>query len=359
MKILINALSGIGDAIMFYPALKMLKKHLPDAEIDMLAMFSQVRDIFSPSPLINNIYHIDFLHQSKFRSMKEVLALRKHKYDFSINVYPSNRWEYNVLNRMIGAKKRIAVKYLHLSGKNLDILNSILVPEVKDRHNVLQNFDLAKQIVPAMNENEPGPFEIITTAADKEWAEEYIKDNNLAGKFLVGFHAGSQTFKGHINKRWATEKYNGLASILAKDFNAKIILFGTEKDVNDKIHSTVGDIAYIPETRSITQSIALMRHCGLFVSNDTALMHISAALQVPTAAIFGYTNYKELFPWQNKHIIVRHDLPCSPCFYNSPKPVNCIFDGNEEFKCIREITIEEVYSACKKLIEEIPGNIKA
>ena len=349
MKILINALSGIGDAIMFFPALKLLKQYLPDAEIDMLAMFSQVRDIYSPSPLLNNIHHIDFLHQSKFRSLKEVLALRKHKYDYSINVYPSNRWEYNVLDRMIGAKKRIAVKYLHYSGRNLDILNSVLVNEVKDRHNVLQNFDLAKIIAPGMNENELGPYEIITSNEDKVWAEKYINDNNLKGKLLIGFHAGSQTFKGHINKRW--RNYTELAHKLTKEHGAAIILFGTEKDVNTAIHEAAGDITFIPETKTITQSIALMKHCSLFVSNDTALMHISAALQIPTVAVFAYTNYNELYPWKNKHIIVRHDLPCSPCFFNSPKPVNCIFTGDEEFKCIKEITTEEVYSACKTLIE--------
>jgi len=358
MKILINALSGIGDAIMFYPALNLLKKHLPDAEIDMLAMFSQVRDIFSASPMINKIFHIDFLHQSKFRSLQEVWALREHKYDYSINVYPSNRWEYNILDRMIGAKKRIAVKYLNYSGKNLDIFNSLLINEVKGRHNVLQNFDLAKIIAPGMIENELGPLEITSNDDDRNWAEKYINENNLNGKFIIGFHAGSQTFKGHINKRWATEKYTELAKVLAGEFDAKIILFGTEQDVNSAIHEAAGGITLIPETKTITQSISLIRHCRLFVSNDTALMHISAALQIPTAAIFGYTNSKELYPWQNKHIIVRHDLPCSPCFYNSPKSVNCIFKGNEEFKCIREITTEEVYSACKTLIKEIPGNIK-
>jgi lipopolysaccharide heptosyltransferase II len=356
MKILINALSGIGDAVMFYPSLELLKKHLPDAEIDMLAMFSQVRDIFSTSPLINNIYHIDFLHQTKVKSLKEVLALRKQRYDYSINVYPSNRWEYNVLQRMIGAKKRIAVKYLNVSNRNLDFINSILIDEIKDRHNVLQNFDLARQIAPGINESELGQYKILSSVEDTKWAEQYIKDNNLSGKLFIGFHAGSQTFKGHINKRW--KNYTELAIKLAESPQVKILLFGTENDVNEAIYKKTKDIALIPGAKTITQSIALMRHCGLFVSNDTALMHIAAALQVPTVAIFGYTNSKELYPWQNKHIIVRHDLPCSPCFYNSPQSVKCVFTGNEEFKCIRKITTEEVYEACRKLIEEIPGNVK-
>lgn len=350
MKILINALSGIGDAIMFYPALVLLKKHLPDSQIDMLAMFSQVRDIFQTSPHLNRIYHIDFLHQTKFKSLREVMAIRRNRYDFSLNVYPSNRWEYNLLQRILGAKKRIAVRYLNVSKRELDFLNTDLIDEVRDRHNVLQNFDEIKVIVPDITEDELGPYEIMIIKEDKDWSDKYIRDNNLNGRTLIGFHAGSQTFKGHINKRWDYKKYIEIANRLASDFGAKVMLFGTESDVNNNILEQTGEISLVPETKTITQSIALMKRCKLVVSNDTAIMHIAAALQVPTIGIFGYTNYRELYPWKNKHIIIRRELDCSPCFFNSPRPVNCIFTGEEEFKCIKGIAVDEVYEACKKLL---------
>ncbi len=155
------------------------------------------------------------------------------------------------------------------------------------------------------------------------------------------------------------DKYVELAKQLHQKHNAHIMLFGTEKDVNQYINDMTKGFSTIPETKNIMQSIALMKKCSLFVSNDTALMHIAAALKIPTVAIFAYTNYKELAPWQNKHIIVRKELECSPCFYNSPRPVQCIFSGGDEFKCIKTIEINEVMGAAEKLIEEIPGNIKS
>jgi heptosyltransferase-2 len=336
---------------MFYPAFALLKKHLPDSQIDMLAMFSQVRDIFSASPHLNKIYHIDFLHQTKFKSLREVMAIRRNKYDYSINVYPSNRWEYNLLQRMLGAKRRIAAKYLNFSRRELDFLNTDLVKEVKNRHNVLQNFDQVRVIVPGIKEEELGPYEIILKQEDEGWVNKYVANNNPGNKKLIGFHAGSQTFKGHINKRWNYKKYIELAKKLSAEYNAMILLLGTENDVNESINSETKEITLIPETKSITQSIALMKKCKLIVSNDTAIMHIAAALQVPTVAIFGYTNYKELYPWNNKHVIIRRKLDCSPCFFNSPRPVNCIFSGEEEFKCIKGIGIDEVYDACRKLLD--------
>lgn len=350
MKILINALSGIGDAIMFSPALALLKKYLPDSQIDMMVMFKQVREIYQNNPAVNNIYYFDFMHQPKSQSFKDAMGLRKNRYDASINVYPSNRKEYNGIQFILGAKKKIAKRYNHYSFRNLDFLNNCLSGEVKDRHNVLQNFDLIKFLAPQAKEEELGGFEIFLTEEENSFADKYFRENNLNSSPVFGFHAGSATLKGHINKRWSAENYIKLRAELNKKYGAKILLFGTEKDVNDKIAAGGGEIVLIPKVNGIMQSLALMKKCSLMVSNDTALMHLAAGLQVPTVAIFGYTNYKELYPWKNRHIIVRKDLQCSPCFFNSPKPVQCIYSGSDEFKCIRTITVEEVLQACEKLI---------
>ena len=358
MRILVNALSGIGDAVMFSPALAVLKKHLHGSKIDMLVMFRQVGEIYKSNKNVNEIYFIDFLHQSKFKSLWEIYKIRRNKYDISINVYPSNRKEYNLLNRMLGAKTRIASSYDNFSKANWDFLNTKLKHEVKDRHNVLENFDLVKLAAPEAKEEELSGIEIDVPLEDEVHATEYIIDNNLSDKLLIGFHAGSALFKRHINKRWAADKYAELAQRLNQKYNAHFFLFGTEMDVNEYINKKMPEIASIPKSNGIMQSIAIMEKCSLFVSNDTALMHIAAGIKVPTVAIFGYTNYKELYPWQNEHVIIRKELECSPCFFNSPKSVKCIYTGEDEFKCVKTIEVNEVFDACSKLIEEIPGNIK-
>jgi heptosyltransferase-2 len=359
MRILINALSGIGDAVMFSPALAVLKKHLPNSQIDMLVMFEQVGKIYKLNKNIHRIYFIDFLHQSKFKSLRQIYKIRRNKYDVSIDVYPSNRKEYNLLNFMLGASRRISTKYDNFSRSNWDFLNTDLKFEVKDRHNVLQNFDLVRVLIPETDEKELGNLEINIPLEDEVHATEYLIDCELTDKFLIGFHAGSATFKRHINKRWAADKYIKLAQALNQKHNAHILLFGTEHDVNEYINRKIPDITIIPKSDGIMQSIALIEKCRLFISNDTALMHISAGLKIPTVAIFGYTNYKELYPWNSVHVIVRKELECSPCFFNSPRPVKCIFTGENEFKCMKTIGVDEVLEAAEKLIQEIPGNIKS
>ena len=61
MKILILALSGIGDALMFTPALKLLRQSLPSAQIDTLAMYKGTQEIFNSNPHINKVIYFDFI----------------------------------------------------------------------------------------------------------------------------------------------------------------------------------------------------------------------------------------------------------------------------------------------------------
>ena len=90
MKILIIALSGIGDALIFTPALKLIRKAMPDAKIDVLTMINGVKDIYSRNPNINKIIYFNFLKEGFLKSLNFLFKFRG-RYDASINVYPSNR----------------------------------------------------------------------------------------------------------------------------------------------------------------------------------------------------------------------------------------------------------------------------
>lgn len=348
MKILINALSGNGDALMFSPALRILKEKIPGAEIDMLVMFSSVKEMYECNPFISKIHFVKFLKQSKLNSLMDVRRLKKSEYDYSINVYPANRLEYNLVNAFLGAGKKISHHYLHTDFFRGEFLNDILINEIKDRHNVLQNLDLVKQIVNA-EDDEAGKLEIFISDKDKSDAAAWIEQQNLKSKFIIGFHPGSSILKNHIHKRWDKNKYAELGKKLMRDHNANILLFGNEFELNEEIIFLMDGKGVIASTSNYMDSISRMQYCNLFVSNDTAFMHSAAALEIPTVAIFAYTNYKELYPWKTKNVIVRKELECSPCFYNSPHPASCIYKGEEEFKCIELIEVDEVYQACKQL----------
>ena len=112
MKVIIIALSGIGDALMFSPTLEKIKIEFPDAKIDVLTMFKGVEEIYSLLPQVSNAIYFNFLKEGVLNCLSFVLKLQKSNYDISVNVYPSNRKEYNIISWLIGAKQRLGVKYI-------------------------------------------------------------------------------------------------------------------------------------------------------------------------------------------------------------------------------------------------------
>ena len=172
MKILIIALSGIGDALMFTPALKLLREQLPDAQIDVLVMFKGAQDIFINNPNINNVYRFDFLREGSLKSLKYILSLRGN-YDTSINVYPSNRKEYNFINFLIGSRNRVGVKYLRKDFSNFGFLNRIRITENDSVHNVQTNIKLIEKLLNKKFDEEP-TLELIVADEDEIRAQKFF-----------------------------------------------------------------------------------------------------------------------------------------------------------------------------------------
>ena len=183
MKILVIALSGIGDAIMFTPAIELLKKYSPDSEIDALVMIKGSEEIYSLNPNLNNIIYFDFVNEGVVNSLKFINRLR-NTYDASINVYPSNRKEYNIINFLIGARKRIGVKYLRKNIFNLGFLNNVLVEEDDRVHNVKTNIKLCKAIIKKEFNEEP-VLSYQLKGDDLQFAKEFLQEHFINEQDLL------------------------------------------------------------------------------------------------------------------------------------------------------------------------------
>ncbi|PKL82759.1 MAG: glycosyltransferase family 9 protein [Ignavibacteriae bacterium HGW-Ignavibacteriae-3] len=356
MKILVIALSGIGDALMFTPALQKLREELPSAEIDALVMYKGVKDIYTGLPQFSNVIYFDFVGRPVPESIKFVLSLR-NKYDATISVYPSNRKEYNIINRMIGAEKRFAVRYLHNDFFNLGFLNTSRIMENNSLHNVEENVGMAEMLVSKNFESIP-PLQINLSKNDLAYADDFLKNNLIDKKDLVvGFHPGCSPLKNHEKRRWAPDKFSGLAKKLIENFGAKILIFGggDEQILKEQICAGTNSPDAIPvNTSNLTNTAAVMKRCCLFISNDSSLMHVAAALKLNVVAIIGPTNVNYIYPWQTNYEIASINLDCSPCFYYSPKPLSCS-RKDLKFKCVKELSVDHVFElAANQIRKEYP-----
>lgn len=378
MRILVIALSGIGDALMFSPALSVLRKNLPDAEIDLLCMIKGVEEVYLQrpaeagysvagelNPKVNKVIHFNFLKEGFLKSLFFVLKLRR-KYDVTFNVYPANRKEYNIIAFLIGAKKRFAVRYLRSDNFNLGFLNNQTIIENDSLHNVQENLALVKKFLnlPTVEEER---MEIFFNPSHDQFAEKFLlttlnsklktknhKQKTTNHQLLIGFHAGCATLKNHIKRRWEPEKFAQLGLLLKEKYplrRAQILLFGgpDEYELNSHINSLMNHSAIEVKTNTLIETASVMKRCDLFITNDSALMHIASALGLKVVALFGPTNTNYVHPWKTEHVIVKTNLDCQPCFYYSPKPLTCT-RTDLQFKCIKDLSVEVVLDYVEGLI---------
>jgi len=336
---------------MFTPALKKLKELMPDSEIDALVMYRGAEDIYKRLPYFSKVYRFDFINSPKIGSLKFVLELRK-KYDASINIYPSNRKEYNIINFLIGAKKRAGINYLRKNFINLGWLNNVCVKEDDVLHNVEENIKLVEKLIGKVIPGIP-PLEFPLNTNDEQSANEFLKNYEISpGKLIIGFHPGCATLKNHIKRRWEPEKFAELGAKLIKEKNAKVLIFGgpEEDELKKEIHKKINsENAIIVKTNSLAETAAVMKRCNVFVTNDSSLMHVASALKLNVVAIIGPTNTNYIRPWKTNHKIVSLNLDCAPCFVYSPKHLICS-RKDVQFKCIKELSTDMVYEAVVKFI---------
>ncbi len=349
-SVLCLCLSGIGDALTFTPFVQTLHAARPALAIDVLVMFRSAAVLFQTNPAVREVLLVDFLKQPGWRSLREMLAVRRHKYDAVVAALPANRWEYNLIQILAGGR-RIGHRYLHFDRINLNFLKQDAVYEDDQLHVVEKNLQLLPFLgvaVPA----QPAGLLMALTDDDRRVADAWLQARALGQRRLIGLHPGSAMFKNHINKRWPAAEFAALAARCVDELDADLLVFGepAEQQLKDGIVQRAARPARVHavDNTTLRQSAALIKHCTVMVTNDSALMHVAAAMHTPVVALFAYTNPRGLYPWQVPHRIVRHDLPCSPCFYYSPKPAGCRV--RLDYACIRHITVREVFAAVVDLL---------
>jgi heptosyltransferase-2 len=93
---------------------------------------------------------------------------------------------------------------------------------------------------------------------------------------------------------------------------------------------------------SLGEAMALIEKCSLFITNDSGLMHVAAALNVPLIAIFGSTNSTTTGPLSSNSRVVQVPMDCSPCL----KP-EC---PKGHLNCMDQIGVDMVFDIVKEIL---------
>ena len=337
-RILVRGTNWIGDAVMTLPAVAAIRRTWPEAEISVLAK-PWVADIYGEGSAVDRvlIFEEPGCHAGPMGKLRLAEELRRGRFQMAILL--QNAIEAAIIARLAGIPIR--------AGYDTDARGWLLTHAVHRTRAIrrVHQIDYYREMVKALGCVDAGrdhPLKLrpdTAVLADKRLPPPVAKEN----AFLIGMAPGATYGPA---KRWPAEHFAAVAGELQRRYTeALLLLFGSrpDREVTDKIATALPErVLNLAGETTIREVMALIARCQVFLTNDSGLMHIAGALNVPTVAIFGSTNPVTTSPPGTGNIIIRKPVDCSPCL----KTV-CPTD----FRCMNLIGVEEVAEAVCRFIE--------
>ncbi|HEU5397473.1 MAG TPA: glycosyltransferase family 9 protein [Verrucomicrobiae bacterium] len=349
MKILVISLAGIGDTLFATPMIHELRLNFPDAAIDALVFWRGAKDVLDNNPHLNRVCQKNLLAESKSSGLSFLSQLRRERYDISINTFPQSRRHYRLVAGFIGAKIRASHEY-DCSGAIDRWLVKQHLPQDYSRHAVDNNLALlpligAKPLLPAHR------YELFLTDAEKTWAEAFLVNQKISGRRRLGIHVGSGGTKNLALRRWPLENYLELARQLRRDQPELALLFfggPEEKTDHQQIQAVLGtENLFFPATENLRQAAALIGKCESFLSVDTSLMHVAAAMRVPRQIVIETPTWnKPIEPHDQPFTLVKNPAVAGRNLEYYRYDGRGIRGSAEELqRCMKSVTVEAVSRA--------------
>lgn len=305
MKILVIGPSWVGDMMMSQSLYRTLKAIMPDAQIDVMAP-DWCRPLLSRMPEVTQALSMPIGHGSLalFQRRKLGVALRNQGYQRAIvtpNSFKSALVPYfaRIPNR---TGWRGEMRYHLLNDRR--VLHKKAFPRMVERYTALayeQHFYSADEL--------PQPLLMPKLQVKQQDIEQvYHKFNLEYSRPLISFCPGAEFGPA---KRWPHYHYASLAQELLDD-GYNVVLLGSTND-----HKIASDIVFAlsPAQRnhcinlagktSLDEAVSLIAASCVVVTNDSGLMHVAAALNIPLIALYGPTSPEFTPPLSPKAKVIR------------------------------------------------------
>ncbi len=279
MKVLIELPTWLGDCVMATPAIENTVNFYNDVEITFIGSFASI-EVMKNHPKSVKTVVLDKKYSALYRKAKSL-----GDFDAFFSFRSSIRSKF--LKFFISAKN----KYQFSKNK------------YQNRHQVEKYNDFVNHSLK------------VNTHAGKLVLHTSNKNKDKVNK-LVGINPGASYGSA---KRWYPKEFTKVASKLSHQYD--IVIFGGpgEKDIaldieKGLIEEGIENYQNLAGNTTISELINHISNLDLFITGDSGPMHVAAAFQVPTVAIFGPTKDDETSQWMNeKSIIVKKNLECQPC----------------------------------------------
>ncbi len=337
-NILLRGTNWVGDAVMTLPAVAAVALNYPESRLTVLtrpwaqAVYRHqagVAETLAQAP--------DGAHRGlggRVRLARELAARR-----FDLAILFQNAFEAALITRLAGIPQRWGYAR---DGRAFLLTKAVpLTPADRFIHesfyylNILERAGLSA----------PFARPRLRLAPDDQAEAETLLAREAArrGDFLLALAPGAAFGPA---KRWPVENFAEAARLILADRPGRPLILGGTGEVEDAArlaqllsdHQPVNLAGLVP----LSISMALLARASLLVTNDSGLMHVAGALDVPLAAVFGPTNPRTTAPLGTSRL-VRSAAPCAPCLKRE-----CPLDRQI---CWDDVTPDRVAAAARELLE--------
>ena len=337
-KIIVRMPNWVGDLVMATPLLSDLRKHFPRAEITAMCR-GLVGELLEKDQDIDELYHFTKHSESFQRRIQRrnvIEKLNKGAYDLGIlftNSF-SSAWLF--------WQGKVKVRLGYDCHWRRFLLNAP-VTAAKDksvRHHVITYKKLLEPLGITVSDTKPRLF--LSKEEIDESKEILYQRGYQRGKTLIGMNPGAAYGSA---KCWLPQRFREACRRLVEDVDTYVVFFGDAKVatlVKNICNGLCPRVINLAGIISLRELASIIHDCDVLLTNDSGPMHIASALGTPLVALFGATDEKQTGPY-NQGRVINKNVECSPCF----KRV-CPID----FKCMKEISVDEVLDLVKEQIHE-------
>ena len=160
-------------------------------------------------------------------------------------------------------------------------------------------------------------------------------------------------------KMWPVANFAQVITKLIKQFNIQVVFCGGQADqqVCHELHDLIStnNSSDLSGKTSLPELVEVIRDAKLLITNDSAPVHIAAAVGTPSVCILGGGHFGRFLPYPvDLTPNAQHPLVCSvqmPCFGCKWRCTYSISE-TEAVPCISTVAVTDVHEACHKLLKQ-------
>lgn len=331
-KILIESGGGVGDLIMFTPALRRLKELYPSCVITFLTIDKTV-DVINRIPYIDHV--ISFKRGKLLGRYRVLPCLAQQDYMVFTEWQPQLllcMWLLRLPNRFSVSKVgHLLTRTLHKSitntvAKSADFAAKTNAALIGDALNIELDGDMDQCDISIPSEIEKKQVDDLLKSIGLNPSEDYI---------------ALSPFTSADGRDWPLIEAKKLVNQIQEKYNVPVVIIGNK---NGSMNIEEISKYSLFQKTNIMQLIEVIRRATCLVSPDSGPVHIAGALKVPCVALFSRDIPSRWAPKHNCYPIYLN-FECSPCEESVFK--NCPND----LKCIRDITAEMVMGKMQEVFK--------